>query len=342
MGARIMTGNSVLHELLEEKLAAFVSKQDTFLLNYGYQGMVSLIDSMVDRHDVVVYDSEAHACIIDGLRLHPGKRFVYRHNDMDDFKKQLFRATKLSDVSKGGILVITEGVFGMRGDLGKLKEIAAFKKYIDFTLLVDDAHGIGVMGNHGAGTGETLGVQDEIDLYFGTFAKAFAAIGAFVSGNQDIIQYLRYKMRSQIFAKALPMPLVFGLLQRLDLIRTRPELRIKLWQITHALQDGLKEAGLDVGNTESPVTPVYLNGSVSQATALVEDLRENHHIFCSMVVYPVVPQGTIMLRLIPTAVHTFADVYKTVAVFKQVRQNLTSGKYAGTAIPVTAAEQILS
>ena len=342
MGAHMMTGNSVLHELLEEKLSAFVSKQDTFLLNYGYQGMVSIIDSMVDRHDVVVYDSEAHACIIDGLRLHLGKRFVYRHNDMDDFKKQLFRAKKLTDDSKGGILVITEGVFGMRGDMGKLKEIAAFKKYIDFTLLVDDAHGIGVMGSHGAGTGEALGVQEDIDLYFGTFAKAFAAIGAFVSGNRDIIQYLRYQMRSQIFAKALPMPLVFGLLQRLDLIRTRPELRIKLWQITHALQDGMKEAGLDIGNTESPVTPVYLSGSVSQATALVEDLRENHHIFCSMVIYPVVPQGTIMLRLIPTAVHTFADVYKTVAVFKQVRQDLTAGKYAGTAISATAAEQILA
>lgn len=229
-------------------------------------------------------------------------------------------------------------IAGFQGDLGKLKEIAAFKKYIDFTLLVDDAHGIGVMGNHGAGTGEALGVQDEIDLYFGTFAKAFAAIGAFVSGNQDIIQYLRYKMRSQIFAKALPMPLVFGLLQRLELIRTRPELRIKLWQITHALQDGLKEAGLDVGDTESPVTPVYLNGSVSQATALVEDLRENHHIFCSMVVYPVVPQGTIMLRLIPTAVHTFADVYKTVAVFTQVRQNLAAGKYASADTLLIAAE----
>jgi glycine C-acetyltransferase len=327
MGARMMTGNSVLHELLEEKLSAFVQKEDTFLLNYGYQGMLSIIDSLLDRHDVVVYDSESHACIIDGLRLHLGKRFVFRHNDMEDFKKQLFRAKKLTDGNDGGILVITEGVFGMRGDMGKLAEIAAFKKTIDFILLVDDAHGIGVMGPTGAGTGEQLGVQQEIDLYFATFAKSFAAIGAFVSGNKQVIQYLRYRMRSQIFAKALPMPLVFGLLRRLELIVHQPELRIKLWHITRELQQGLREVGLDIGDTESPVTPVYLDGSITEATTLVRDLREEHHIFCSMVVYPVVPKGVIMLRLIPTAVHTYTDVYKTVAVLKQVSAKLKSGAY---------------
>jgi len=327
MGARMMTGNSVLHELLEEKLSAFVQKEDTFLLNYGYQGMLSIIDSLLDRHDVVIYDSESHACIIDGMRLHLGKRFVFKHNDMEDFKKQLHRAKKLTDANDGGILVITEGVFGMSGDMGKLSEIAEFKKYIDFTLLVDDAHGIGVMGTTGAGTGEQQGVQNVIDIYFATFAKSFAAIGAFVSGKKEVIRYLRYQMRSQIFAKALPMPLVIGLLQRLDLIIHQPELRIKVWHITRELQQGLREAGLDIGNTESPVTPIYLNGSIPEAAALVKDLREQHHIFCSMVAYPVVPKGVIMLRLIPTAVHTFTDVYKTVAVFKEISLKLKSGVY---------------
>lgn len=327
MGARMMTGNTILHEMLEEKLSSFVNKEDTFLLNYGYQGMLSIIDSLLDRHDVVVYDSESHACIIDGLRLHIGRRFVYKHNDIQDFEKQLIRAQKLTDVSKGGILVITEGVFGMRGDTGKLKEISAFKKQYDFTFLVDDAHGIGVMGATGAGTGEAQGVQDEIDLYFATFAKSFAAIGAFVSGKKEIIQYLKYNMRSQIYAKALPMPLVFGLHQRLSLIKGKPELRSQLWEITQQLQKGLKEAGLEIGNTQSPVTPVYLEGSIDQATVLVRDLRETHDIFCSLVVYPVVPKGMIILRLIPTANHTKEEVERTVEVFKQIKQNLTAGKY---------------
>lgn len=327
MGARMMTGNTILHEMLEEKLSSFVNKEDTFLLNYGYQGMLSIIDSLLDRHDVVVYDSESHACIIDGLRLHIGKRFVYKHNDIQDFEKQLIRAQKLTDVSKGGILVITEGVFGMRGDTGKLKEISAFKKQYDFTFLVDDAHGIGVMGATGAGTGEAQGVQEEIDLYFATFAKSFAAIGAFVSGKKEIIQYLKYNMRSQIYAKALPMPLVFGLHQRLSLIKGKPELRSQLWDITQQLQTGLKEAGLKIGNTQSPVTPVYLEGSIDQATALVRDLRETHDIFCSLVVYPVVPKGMIILRLIPTANHTKEEVERTVEVFKQIKQNLIAGKY---------------
>jgi len=327
MGARMMTGNTDLHELLEKNLSDFVQKEDTFLLNYGYQGMLSIIDSMVDRNDVIVYDSESHASIIDGLRLHIGKRFVFKHNDIDDFKKQLFRAKKLTENNNGGILVITEGVFGMRGDMGKLRDISEMKNEVDFTLLVDDAHGIGIMGKTGAGTGEALGVQNEIDLYFGTFAKSFAAIGAFVSGRRDIIQYLRYNMRSQIYAKALPMPLVYGLLKRLELIQTKPELREKLWAITDLLQNGLKGAGLNIGNTETPVTPVYLNGTIAQATRLVHDLRETHNIFCSMVVYPVVPQGTIILRLIPTASHEIKDVHRTVAVFKLIKENLTQGVY---------------
>ncbi|RAJ22627.1 aminotransferase class I/II-fold pyridoxal phosphate-dependent enzyme [Pedobacter cryoconitis] len=327
MGARMMTGNTILHELLEEKLSSFVNKEDTFLLNYGYQGMLSIIDSLLDRHDVVVYDSESHACIIDGLRLHIGKRFVYKHNDIQDFEKQLIRAKKLTDVSNGGILVITEGVFGMRGDTGKLKEISAFKKKFDFTFLVDDAHGIGVMGATGAGTGEAQGVQDDIDLYFATFAKSFAAIGAFVSGKKEIIQYLKYNMRSQIYAKALPMPLVYGLHQRLSLIKSKPELRSKLWEITNLLQKGLKEAGLEIGHTESAVTPVYLEGSIDQATALVRDLRETYDIFCSLVVYPVVPKGMIILRLIPTASHTIQEVERTVEIFKKVKHNLVTGEY---------------
>ncbi|MFF5380865.1 aminotransferase class I/II-fold pyridoxal phosphate-dependent enzyme [Pedobacter suwonensis] len=329
MGARMMTGNTILHEMFEEKLSAFVGKEDTFLLNYGYQGMLSIIDSLLDRHDVAVYDSESHACIIDGLRLHIGKRFAYKHNDIVDFEKQLIRAKKLTDVSKGGILVITEGVFGMRGDTGKLKEISALKKQYDFTLLVDDAHGIGVMGATGAGTGEAQGVQGDIDLYFATFAKSFAAIGAFVSGKKEIIQYLKYNMRSQIYAKALPMPLVFGLHQRLSLIREKPELRTQLWEVTRQLQTGLENAGLEIGNTQSPVTPVYLEGSINEATALVRDLRERYDIFCSLVVYPVVPKGMIILRLIPTAAHTREEVERTVAVFKQVKQDLCTGKYRG-------------
>lgn len=327
MGARMMTGNTSLHEKLEKELSAFVQKEDTYLLNYGYQGMLSIIDSLVDRHDVIVYDAEAHACIIDGLRLHIGKRFVYRHNDIADLEKQLARAGKITKENNGGILVITEGVFGMSGDMGKLKEIVALKMTMDFTLLVDDAHGIGVMGENGAGTGIEQQVQQDIDLYFATFAKSFAAIGAFVSGKSEIIQFLRYNMRSQIFAKALPMPLVHGVLKRLEVMQANPDLRKKLWDITLALQTGLKNAGLDIGNTESPVTPVYLNGSISEATDLVTDLRENHNIFCSMVVYPVVPQGIIILRLIPTAVHTLADVKQTVDVFTLVRENLTNGIY---------------
>jgi glycine C-acetyltransferase len=334
MGARIMSGNTSLHERLEAELSIFVKKEDTYLLNYGYQGMLSIIDSLVDRHDVIVYDAEAHACIIDGLRLHNGKRFVFAHNDMDNLKKQLDHAKNITDTTGGGILLITEGVFGMSGDMGNLKGIVALKKQYDFTLLVDDAHGIGVMGESGAGTGEQQGVQKDIDLYFGTFAKSFAAIGAFVSGNKQVMDHLRYNMRSQIFAKSLPMPMVFGLLKRLELIRKDSALRTRLWSITKALQDGLKDAGFDIGNTQTPVTPVYLKGTITEATELVKDIRENHRIFCSMVVYPVIPKGLIILRLIPTADHTMADVKRTVDAFLEIKENLEKGKYSLNAVSV--------
>ncbi|MDP2387609.1 MAG: aminotransferase class I/II-fold pyridoxal phosphate-dependent enzyme [Bacteroidota bacterium] len=332
MGSRMMTGNTSLHERLEAELSIFVKKEDTYLLNYGYQGMISIIDSLVDRHDVIVYDAESHACIIDGVRLHQGKRFVFSHNDMESLKKQLDHAKEVCEKTGGGILLITEGVFGMRGDMGDLKAITALKKKYDFTLLVDDAHGIGVMGSSGAGTGEEQGVQKDIDLYFGTFAKSFAAIGAFVSGAKHVIDHLRYNMRSQIFAKSLPMPLVFGLLKRLELIKKEKALREQLWYITSALQNSLRKEGFDIGNTVTPVTPVYLNGSIAEATELVKDLRENHKIFCSMVVYPVVPKGVIILRLIPTAAHTLADVKRTIEVFSEIKENLKNGRYAGNEV----------
>ncbi|MFA6060702.1 MAG: aminotransferase class I/II-fold pyridoxal phosphate-dependent enzyme [Taibaiella sp.] len=327
MGARMMTGNTVLHEKLESGLANFVSKEDAFLLNYGYQGMLSIIDSLVDRHDVIVYDAESHACIIDGMRLHIGKRFVYKHNDMEDLEKQLQRARKITAINDGGILVITEGVFGMRGDMGKIQEIVSLKEKFDFTLLVDDAHGIGVMGKTGAGTGEDQNAQSGIDLYFATFAKSFAGIGAFVAGKHDIIKYLKYNMRSQIYAKSLPMPMVYGLLKRLELLKTDPDLRERLWEITAALQSGLIGAGFQIGNTQSPVTPVYLDGTPDEAAALVWDLREHYDIFCSIVVYPVIPKGTMILRLIPTASHTLQDVAITIQAFKDVKEKLKDGYY---------------
>jgi glycine C-acetyltransferase len=327
MGARMMSGNSNYHEQIEAELSNFVSKQDTILVNFGYQGMVSAIDCLVDRHDVIVYDAESHACIIDGVRLHMGKRFVYTHNDMTSLEKQLERATKLVGETGGAILVITEGVFGMRGDQGKLKEIVELKKKYNFRLFVDDAHGIGVMGKTGAGTGEEQGVQDGIDIYFGTFAKSFALIGGFISSDEQVVEYLRYNMRSQIFAKALPMPLVIGALKRLELMRSKPELKENLWKITRALQDGLKKSGFDIGTTQSPVTPVFLNGSIPEATNLIFDLRENFNIFCSMVVYPVVPKGVIILRLIPTAVHTLDDVKYTIDAFSKIVGKLKSGQY---------------
>ena len=346
MGARMMSGNSNLHEQLEAELAVFVHKEDTILLNYGYQGMVSLIDALCSRHDVIVYDAESHACIIDGLRLHPGHRYVFKHNDVDDCEKQLQRATSLiekqsalgvlrtgSGGNAGGILVITEGVFGMAGDQGKLKEIAAFKNKYEFRLLVDDAHGFGTLGKTGAGAGEEQGCQDEIDLYFSTFAKSMASIGAFISGDKKIIDYIRYNIRSQIFAKSLPMPLVVGNLKRLELLRTHPELKEKLWSNARKLQAGLKERGFDIGKTDSVVTPVYMKGDVPEATAMVMDLRENYGIFASIVVYPVIPKGHIIYRLIPSAVHTDADIDATLKAFSETKKKLEAGEYKVENIP---------
>lgn len=328
MGARMMSGQTSRHEELEAQLADFVGKPDAFLLNFGYQGMLSIIDALVNRHDVIVYDSESHACIMDGLRLHQGKRFVYPHNDMENLHKQLERATKWTENTGGGILVITEGVFGMAGDLGKLDEIVAMKDEFNFRLLVDDAHGFGVMGPTGAGAPEHFGVIDGVDVLFGTFAKAMAGIGAFVACDEDVCGYLRYNMRSQTFAKSLPMPIVEGSIKRLELLRTKPELREQLFTISNSLQKGLTEAGLEIGCTESPVTPVYLSGSVAEGTQVTMDLRENYGIFCSIVVYPVIPKGQLLLRLIPTATHTLEDVEYTVNAFKDVSAKLKEGKYS--------------
>ena len=337
MGARMMSGNSNLHEQLENELSEFVGKADTSLLNFGYQGVVSIIDALVNRHDVIVYDAESHACIIDGVRLHAGKRFVYQHNDMASLEKQLERAKRLTDETGGGILVITEGVFGMSGNQGDLKGVVALKEKFNFRLFVDDAHGFGTMGPTGAGTGEAQGIQDGIDLYFSTFAKSMASIGAFVSGPESVIGYLRYNMRSQIFAKSLPMPLVVGALKRLELLRNHPELRENLWTVVHALQSGFREKGFNIGTTTSPVTPVLLEGEIADATQITLDLRENHGIFCSIVVYPVVPKGVIMLRIIPTAVHTLADVDETIVAFEAVAEKLKKGLYSKTtAVPEPA------
>lgn len=334
MGARMMSGNTNFHEQLEKELAEFEGKEDACLLNFGYQGMVSIIDVICGRHDVIVYDAESHACIIDGVRLHAGHRFVFKHNDLEDFEKQMQRATALIEKqNNGGILVITEGVFGMAGDQGKLKEIAALKGKYQFRLLVDDAHGFGTLGKTGAGAGEEQGVQDAIDLYFSTFAKSMASIGAFVAGDRQIIDYIRYNIRSQIFAKSLPMPLTLGNLKRLELLRTRPELKDKLWENALKLQKGLKERGFDIGNTDTPVTPVYMKGGVEEATAMVMDLRENYGVFASVVVYPVIPKGHIIYRLIPTAAHTDKDIEETLKAFSETKAKLDAGAYKAEAIP---------
>ena len=327
MGARMMSGNSNLHEQLERELAAFVKREDAFLLNYGYQGMVSIVDSLVNRHDVIVYDAESHACIIDGVRLHQGKRFVYTHNDMASLEKQLEHAKKLVEGTQGGILVITEGVFGMSGVQGNLKGVVALKEKYNFRLLVDDAHGFGTMGPTGAGTDEEQNVQAGVDVYFGTFAKSMAGIGAFVASSENVIDFLRYNMRSQTFAKTIPMPMVVGLLKRLELLKTQPELKDNLWKIVRALQSGLRERGFNIGHTNSPVTPVMMSGTLMEATNIVMDLRENYGIFCSIVTYPVVPKGVIMLRLIPSAVHTLADVEETLNAYSQIAEKLKAGHY---------------
>jgi glycine C-acetyltransferase len=333
MGARMMSGNSNQHEQLERELAAFEYKEDAILLNFGYQGIMSLIDLLCSRHDIIVYDAESHACIIDGLRLHPGQRFVFKHNDLADCEKQLQRATALIEKNQnGGILLITEGVFGMAGDQGRLKEIAALRPKYQFRLLVDDAHGFGTLGKTGAGAGEEQGVQDEIDLYFSTFAKSMASIGAFIAGPKQIIDYVRYNIRSQIFAKSLPMPIVIGNLKRLELLRNKPELKDKLWENALKLQNGLKEKGFDIGKTDSVVTPVYMKGGVEEATHMVTDLRENYNIFCSIVVYPVIPKGHIIYRLIPTAAHTDEDIQLTLKAFEETKKKLDEGAYKSESI----------
>jgi len=327
MGARMMSGHSTNHEKFEELAAKFSQKEDAYLLNFGYQGMVSIIDALVDRHDVIVYDSESHACIMDGLRLHMGKRFVFPHNDIESCEKQLQRASKMVEDTNGGILVITEGVFGMAGDLGKLDKIAALKKKYKFRFLVDDAHGFGTMGSDGSGTGKHFGVQNDIDIYFATFAKSMAGIGGFVASTKDVINYLRYNLRSQIYAKSLPMAMTLGAIYRLEYIQSHPELKDKLWTIVRALQKGLREAGLDLGKTESPVTPVFMKSGVSQATQMIYDLRENYGIFCSVVIYPVVPRDVVMLRLIPTAAHTLEDVAYTVKAFAAIKRKVDNNEY---------------
>jgi len=337
MGARMMSGHTDLHEQLQNELAAFVKKEAAYVLNFGYQGMVSTIDALVGKDDVIVYDVGAHACIIDGVRLHMGKRFTYKHNDIESLEKNLDRATKMAEQTGGGILVISEGVFGMRGEQGRLKEIAALKKKYNFRFFVDDAHGFGTLGATGAGAGEEQGVQDDIDVYFATFAKSMASTGAFIAGDKEIMDYLKYNLRSQMFAKSLQMQLVVGALKRLDMLRSDKSHKEKLWKIVSALQTGLRDKGFDLGSTQSCVTPVYLKGSIPEAMALVKDLRENHGIFCSIVVYPVIPKGLILLRLIPTASHTLEDVNVTLEAFSAIRERLENGTYKRMAASVMEA-----
>jgi len=327
MGARLMSGHTDLHEKLQDELAEFVNKESAYLLNFGYQGIMSTIDSLVSKNDIIVYDVDSHACIIDGVRLHMGKRFTYKHNDIESLEKNLGRATKMAEITGGGILVISEGVFGMRGEQGKLKEIVALKQKFNFRLLVDDAHGFGTLGKTGAGAGEEQGIQDEIDVYFATFAKSLASTGAFIAADKEVIDFLKYNLRSQVFAKSLQMQLVVGALKRLELIRTKPEIKQKLWDNVHELQSGLKKKGFDLGSTQSCVTPVYLNGTVPEAFALVKDLRENYGVFCSTVIYPVIPKGLILLRLIPTASHNSKDIQETLEAFSSIRERLLSGVY---------------
>lgn len=334
MGARMMSGNTNYHEQLEQELSEYMGKEDTTLLNYGYQGIMSAIDAICNRRDVIVYDAECHASIIDGLRLHQGHRYVFKHNDIEDLEKQLRRATEYIKTSGGGILVVTEGVFGMAGDQGKLAEIAALKDTFEFRLMVDDAHGFGTMGKTGAGTGEEQGVQDKIDLLFNTFAKSGASIGAFMSGDKAIINYLRYNMRSQIFAKSIPLPLVIGHLKRVQLMRAHPEMKAKLWSNVNKLQKGLRDNGFSIGRTNSPVTPIYLQGDIPEATAMCLDLRENYNIFCSIVVYPVIPKGQIIYRLIPTAAHSDEDIELTLKAFTETKAKLDAKAYAVAEIPV--------
>tara|TARA_B100000575_G_scaffold258753_1_gene230565 strand:+ start:2749 stop:3999 length:1251 start_codon:yes stop_codon:yes gene_type:complete len=327
MGARMMSGHTDLHEKLEKILANLVRKESSYVLNFGYQGILSTIDTLVSKNDVIVYDSDSHACIIDGVRLHLGKRFTYKHNDIESLEKNLVRASKVATSNDGGILVISEGVFGMRGEQGKLKEIAGLKEKYKFRFLVDDAHGFGTLGKSGSGTGDEQGIQDEIDVYFATFAKSIASTGAFIAGTKEVIDFLKYNMRSQMFAKSLQSVLVYGIIKRVEMMKSRPEFKKRLWDNVFSLQEGLKRRGFDIGNTQSCVTPVYLKGSIPEAMVLVKDLRENHGIFCSIVVYPVIPRGLILLRLIPTASHTIKDIEITLEAFSAIREKLNNGIY---------------
>src|SRR4051812_7529758 len=333
MGARMMSGNTAQHEQLEKVISEFVDREDTMLLNFGYQGIMSCIDALVNRRDVIVYDAEAHACIVDGVRLHMGHRYAYKHNDIEDCEKQLQRAMEMADKNGGGILLITEGVFGMDGEQGILKEIVELKEKYQFRILIDDAHGFGYMGPEGAGADSAQGCQDGIDLYFSTFVKSMGSIGAFISGPKEVLKYLRYNTRSQIFAKSLPLIIVDGMLKRMEMVTTMPELREKLWANVERLQTGLKERGFDIGDTNSPVTPIYMKGDVPEATSMVMDLRENYHIFCSIVVYPVIPKGDIIYRLIPTASHSFEDIDVTLKAFEETKKKLDAGEYKVSAIP---------
>ena len=327
MGARIMSGETDAHIQLEKELAEFTQKEGALLLNFGYQGIMSIVDACLSRHDVVVYDRDDHACIMDGIRMHQGPKYAFKHNDIDHFLVRMEQAKKEAEKRNSGILVITEGVFGMRGEQGILKEIVEHKEKYGFRLLVDDAHGFGTMGATGAGAGEEQGVQDQIDVYFSTFAKAMSGFGAFVSADKDIIEFFRYNLRSQVFAKSLCMPMVKGALTRLRLLREQPELREKLWKNVNQLQDGLREAGFDIGNTGACVTPVFMKGTPYEAGALIYDMRETYGIFCSIVLPPVIPKGQIILRLIPTAEHTTEDIETTLNAFREVRTKLEDGTY---------------
>lgn len=333
MGARMMSGNTAQHEELEKVISQFVKREDAMLLNFGYQGIMSCIDALTNRRDVIVYDAESHACLVDGIRLHMGQTYAFKHNDIADCEKQLQRAVKMTEKTGGGILVITEGVFGMDGEQGILKEIVALKKNYPFRLLIDDAHGFGYMGPTGAGADEAQGCQDEVDLYFSTFVKSMGSIGAFIAGPKNILMYLRYNVRSQIFAKSLPLIIVDGMMKRMEMLQTMPELREKLWNNVHKLQAGLKERGFDIGQTNSPVTPIYMKGDVPEATQMVMDLRENYHIFCSIVVYPVIPKGDIIYRIIPTAAHSDEDIERTLKAFEQTKKKLDAGAYKAEKIP---------
>ncbi len=327
MGARMMSGHTSMHEKLENQLADFVNKESAYVLNFGYQGILSIVDTLVSKNDVIVYDVDAHACIVDGVRLHLGKRFTFKHNDIESLVTNLKRAQNIVEKTGGGILVISEGVFGMRGEQGKIKEIVKLKKQFDFRLLVDDAHGFGTLGQTGSGVGEEQGVMSEIDVYFATFAKSMASTGAFVAGSNQVIKFLKYNMRSQMFAKSLQMQLVVGAIKRLEILRNEPVHKQKLWDNVKMLQTGLKERGFDIGKTQSCVTPVFLKGDVPEAMVLVKDLREKYNIFCSIVVYPVIPKGLILLRLIPTATHTVEDIDETLNSFSEIREKLTGGHY---------------